>query len=61
MILGIIYLIVAEKLAEWIKWGTDCMNFTVWNKKNCKIHTIRTRKLFLKDGNRYLLRVRILP
>lgn len=36
MILGIIYLIVAEKLAEWIKWGTDCMNFTVWNKKNCK-------------------------
>lgn len=33
MILGIIYLIVAEKLAEWIKWGTDCMNFTVWNKK----------------------------
>lgn len=31
------------------------MNFTVWNKKNCKIHTIRTRKLFLKDGNRYLL------
>ena len=34
------------------------MNFTVWNKKNCKIHTIRTRKLFLKDGNRYLVRVR---
>ena len=31
------------------------MNFTVWNKKNCKIHTIRTRKLFLKDGNRSLL------
>lgn len=61
MILGIIYLIVAEKLAEWIKMGYGLYEFTVWNKKNCKIHTIRTRKLFLKDGNRYLLRVRILP
>ena len=58
MILGIIYLIVAEKLAEWIKMGYGLYE---WNKKNCKIHTIRTRKLFLKDGNRYLLRVRILP
>ena len=61
MILGIIYLIVAEKLAEWIKMGYGLYEFYSWNKKNCKIHTIRTRKLFLKDGNRYLLRVRILP
>ena len=36
------------------------MNFTVWNKKNCKIHTIRTRKLFLKDWKQGLVRVRIL-
>lgn len=43
------------------KMGDGLYEFTVWNKKNCKIHTIRTRKLFLKDGNRYLLRVRILP
>lgn len=36
MILGIIYLIVAEKLAEWIKGGTDCMNLQFGIRKTVK-------------------------
>ena len=37
MILGIIYLIVAEKLAEWIKMGYGLYEFYGWEKEMLKI------------------------